>query len=361
LPIIPENYRNQCIPTKIIPRKKSVLCPRMAQSPTKILIIRLSSIGDIVLTSPIVRALHRSYPAAELHFLTKKAFAGLVQHDPRIAQVHAFAGDLGATIAALKAERFDLVVDLHRNIRSRLIKLRLGVRAVTYSKDRWSVLLRTKLGLGKLPRVHTVERYARALRPLGCALDDAGLEFFLPAEARTMAADIAARNFAEAPVAVVLGGNYATKRWPRAYFVELLNRLAQPVLLLGGKPEAEDAAWIAQRLSVPCYNAVAQYDLLLSAALLERCRFVITHDTGLMHIATALGCKIFSIWGNTVPELGFAPYKATLSVVIENKAVECRPCTKLGYEKCPKGHFKCMLDLKPTQVLDAIEAHADEI
>jgi ADP-heptose:LPS heptosyltransferase len=357
LPIIPENYRKQSILDKIIPHKKSVLWGRMAQQPHKILIIRLSSIGDIVLTSPIVRALHRCYPAAQLHFLTKKAFASLVQHDPRITQVHLFEGDLGATIAALKAEGFDLVVDLHRNIRSRLIKLRLGVRAVTYSKDRWPVLIHTKLGIGKLPSVHTVERYARALRPLGCALDDLGLEFFLPAEARSVAADIAARNFSHPPIAVVLGGNYFTKRWPRAYFVDLLNQLGEPVMLLGGKPEADDAAWIQEHLKVDCFNAVAQYDLILSAALLEHSRYVITHDTGLMHIATALGCKIFSIWGNTVPELGFAPYKAQQSVIIQNTAVSCRPCTKLGYGKCPQGHFKCMLELRPEQVLREIKTH----
>lgn len=329
----------------------------MAAAPQKILIIRLSSIGDIVLTSPIVRALHRCYPTAALHFLTKKAFAALVQHDPRIDKVHLFEGDLNATVAALRTEGFDLVVDLHRNIRSRLVKLRLGVRAVTYSKDRWAVLLHTRLGLGKLPRVHTVERYARALQPLGCVIDDAGLEFFLPDAARAMAAEVVGRNFATPPIAVVLGGNYFTKRWPRTYFVELLNGLGQPVLLLGGQAEVEDAAWIQAQLQVACLNAVAQYDLLLSAALLERSQYVITHDTGLMHIATALDCKIFSLWGNTVPELGFAPYKASHSVIIENKDVDCRPCTKLGYGKCPKGHFKCMMDLSPAQVRGEIQSH----
>jgi ADP-heptose:LPS heptosyltransferase len=341
----------------MIGHKFSVLWARMGKVPQKILIIRLSSIGDIVLTSPIVRALRRCYPAAELHFLTKKAFVSLVQYDPRLAKVHAFEGDLNQTIAALKLERFDWVVDLHRNIRSRLIKLRLGIRAVTYSKDRWPILLYTKLGFGKLPVVHTVERYARALKPLGCALDEEGLEFFLPAEAREMAGQIAAHNFVKPPIAVVLGGNYATKRWPKEYFVELLNGLDEPVMLLGGKSELDDAQWIADRLTGFVFNAVAQYDLLLSAALMERSQFVLTHDTGLMHIATALGCKIFSIWGNTVPELGFSPYKAKLSVIIENKSIDCRPCTKLGYDQCPKGHFKCMRELLPAQVHHSLQSH----
>ena len=179
----------------------------MERKPKKILVIRLSSIGDIVLTSPVIRALHTCFPGAQIHFLTKKAFAGLVQHHPHIDKVHLYTGDLSATIRELKAEGFDQVVDLHRNIRSRRIKLQLGVAATTYSKDRWPVLLQTKLGLG-------------------CQLDDKGLDFYLPDEARILAKDIVGRYFSEKPVAVVLGGNYFTKRWPKEYFVELLNGLA---------------------------------------------------------------------------------------------------------------------------------------
>ncbi|HEX2898747.1 MAG TPA: glycosyltransferase family 9 protein [Bacteroidia bacterium] len=326
----------------------------MARKLKKILVIRLSSIGDIVLTSPIIRSLHQCFPEAAIHFLTKKAFGSLLQHHPQIAKVHLYDGDLGATIRELKAEGFDQVVDLHRNLRSRRIKLQLGVAATTYSKDRWAVVLHTKFGIGKLPKVHTVERYARAIQPLGCRLDDRGLDFFLPDEARVLAQAIVGRHFSEKPIAVVLGGNYFTKRWPKEYFVDLLNGLSLPVLLLGGKSEAEDAQWITERLTVQVLNTVAQHDLLLSAALLEKSRFVITHDTGLMHIATALGLPIYSIWGNTVPELGFAPYKATQSVIIENKGLDCRPCTKLGYGKCPKGHFNCMMQLHPAQVLEQI-------
>lgn len=328
----------------------------MAARPHKVLIIRLSSIGDIVLTSPIVRSLRRCLPEAELHYLTKQAFVPLVAHDPRIARVHAFAGDLGATVEALRAEGFDWILDLHRSIRSRIVRLRLGLPGSTYSKDRWPVLLHTKLGLGSLPQVHTVERYARALEPLGCGLDDGGLEFFIPDDMRRLGAERMRDAFPAPPVAVVLGGNYATKRWPREYFVELLNGLRAPVLLVGGKAEAEDAAWIKARLEVPCMDAVARYGLLETAALLPHARLVLTHDTGYMHIATALGCKVFSLWGNTVPELGFAPYKALHSVIIERKDVSCRPCTKLGYDSCPKGHFRCMRDLSPSEVLQAVLA-----
>jgi ADP-heptose:LPS heptosyltransferase len=292
----------------------------MAQLPPKILIIRLSSIGDIVLTSPVLRSLRKCFPDAKIHFLTKKAYAPLLQYNPHINQLHLFEGDLNATIRELKAEGFTQVMDLHRNIRSRMIKLRLGVKASTYSKDRWAVWKYVRLRMGKLPGVHTVERYARAITPLGCELDPGGLEFFLPDEARMKAREVLDSKFQAQPIAVVLGGKYFTKRWPREYFVELLNALGQPVVLLGDKAEVEDAAWITARLQCPAYNAAAQLDLLTGAAVMERCRFVITHDTGLMHIAVALGLKVFSIWGNTVPELGFAPYKVQEAVIIENNA-----------------------------------------
>ncbi len=327
----------------------------MRSNPRKILIIRLSSIGDVILTSPIVRSLHACYPAAELHFITKAAYAPLLEEHPLLAKVHRFEGDMNATIAALRAENFDFILDLHRNIRSRIIKSRLRLPSGTYSKDRWPVLLHTRYKIGKLPQVHTVERYARALKPLNCELDRGPLELHLPVEADEMAAKVLNRYFKAAPVGVVLGGKYATKRWPIAYFVELLNALNRPVLLLGGPEDQEDAAVLKAQLKVDHLDAVGQYNLVLSAALVRKCAYLITHDTGLMHIGAAFGVPLFTLWGNTVPELGFYPWKAE-AVNLQVDGLGCRPCTKLGYDECPKGHFKCMMDLKPGMVLDAIRA-----
>lgn len=321
----------------------------------KILIIRLSSIGDVILTSPIVRSLKRCYPDAELHFITKAAYASLLDENPLLEKVHRFEGDMNATIAELKAEGFDFILDLHRNLRSRIIKTRLRLPASTYSKDRWSVLLHTKFKMGQLPNIHTVERYGRALKSLDCELDGEPSDVYLPPEAHSLADQIRNQHFSQPPVGVVLGGTFATKRWPAAYFIELLNKLGQPVLLLGGPAEKEDAAQIKAGLKVHHLDAVGQYDLVLSAALVKQCRYLITHDTGLMHIGAAFAVPLFVLWGNTVPELGFYPWQAE-AVNLQVEGLKCRPCTKLGHDKCPKGHFKCMLDLKPEQVLDAIEA-----
>ena len=332
----------------------------MAVAYKKILIIRLSSIGDVVLTTPVIRALGNCFPDAELHFLTKVAYAGLLEYHPILAKVHRFKGDLEEMISSLEAEGFDLVVDLHRNIRSALIKMRLGVKATTYSKDRLRVLLHSKWKLGKLPDVHTLDRYERALKPIGCRLDGEGLDLYLPEESYRTAKEITNHYFKEPPVGVVLGGKYATKRWPSSYFVELLNDLKLPVMLLGGPEDQTAAKEVADRLHVNHLNAAGQYNLVLSAALVNQCQFVITHDTGLMHIASAFQKKIFTLWGNTVPELGFAPYGVTNAEAIEVHDLSCRPCTKLGYDECPKGHFKCMLGLKPKVVLEQIQTWLQE-
>jgi len=327
----------------------------MKTPPGKILIIRLSSIGDVVLTSPIIRSLHTLYPDAQLHFLTKGGVAPLLDGHPLLAQVHRFTGDMNATVAELKEEKFDYIVDLHRNIRSAILKIRLRVSAASYTKDRWPVWFYTRYKIGQLPDRHTVERYAHALRklkPLGSEL--APLELHLPPEAHALAAQIRGRYFQEDPIGVVLGGKYATKRWPNAYFVELLNQLKRPVLLLGGPEDKEAAEEIKSQLTIHHFDAVGQYDLVLSAALVKECAYLITHDTGLMHIGAAFQKTLFVLWGNTVPELGFSAWK-TEAYNLEVPGLKCRPCTKLGHEECPKGHFKCMLELKPATVLAEIE------
>ncbi len=153
---------------------------------------------------------------------------------------------------------------------------------------------------------------------------------------------------------VVLGGKFATKKWPTAYFIQLLNDLQRPVILLGGPDEAAEASEISQALTIPHHNAVGKVDLLQSAALMAASTFVITHDTGLMHIAVALKLPTVSIWGSTVPELGFAPYRSPNALIVQHPGLSCRPCSKLGHAKCPKGHFKCMNELTPEMVLKAI-------
>ena len=343
----------------------------------KILVLRFSSIGDIVLTTPVVRALAQQVPGAEVHFATKPGYRSLLEPNPYIAKVHCLTGGLGELVEALKAERFDYIIDLHNNLRTRLIKLRLGVKSSSFDKLNWQKWLLVNFKIDKLPRVHIVQRYLTAAAPLGVKDDGQGLDYFIPTGQEVDLATLPA-GFQRGYVAVAIGAQHATKRLPVEKLIELCARLApRPIVLLGG-PEDESIAHIIEQAFAsnvaqsqptraipdsPYYfpvqatsgpaapplivNGCGRYSLHQSASLLRQATFVVSHDTGLMHIAAAFGKEIFSVWGNTVPEFGMYPYRTEFKV-LEVPGLSCRPCSKIGFDKCPQGHFKCMRE----QLLD---------
>ena len=318
----------------------------------KILVLRFSSIGDIVLTTPVVRALARQVPGAEVHFATKPAYRGLLEANPYVARVHLLGGSLRELVQQLKAEKFDYVVDLHHNLRTLLITRQLGVKSSSFDKLNWQKWLLVNTKIDRLPRVHIVQRYLAAAAPLGVHDDGQGLDYFIPADQEIDLATLPA-PFATGYVAVAIGAQHATKRLPLEKLVELCQRLApRPVILLGGPEDAPVAQAIMAAVSqekspssqVPKFlieNGCGRYSLHQSASLLRQAELVVSHDTGLMHMAAAFGRPIVSIWGNTVPEFGMYPFR-TAYKVLEVKGLSCRPCSKIGFDKCPQGHFKCM-------------------
>lgn len=199
------------------------------------------------------------------------------------------------------------------------------------------------------PLPHIVERYGAVMSAVGAELDDKGLDIFYPAMLDPWARS-ALQTMDSIPLAVVLGATYRTKRWPTAYFLETLNQLNRPVVLLGGKDAVAERDELIKGLTVPVFDAVDRFSLLEATALLNQCDEVLTHDTGFMHIAAALGKKVYSIWGNTVPTFGMTPYK-TESVIFEHNDLDCRPCSKIGFDECPKGHFRCMKEITPERVV----------
>lgn len=314
----------------------------------------MSSIGDIVLTSPVVRSLRKHLPEAEIHFLTRDEYRVLVEHDPAIDRVHVLLGSMSDTIAELKKEKFDLVFDLHKNLRSMRIKNELGVQAFSFPKLNIRKYFFTRFKINRMPDVHIVERYAAALEEIGGSLDDEGLALHMPRDVEDSGASMLRENLGDNAIAVVLGAKFGTKRYPVEYYADLLNKLGKPVLLMGGPNEKEDAKKVEKGLEIPCWNIVGELGLLESAACMKACSCVFTNDTGFMHIAAAFKMKVYSVWGNTVPAFGMYPYK-TESLVIEVENLSCRPCSKIGYDKCPKGHFKCMKELTPAVVLQRIK------
>ncbi|GAA4447707.1 glycosyltransferase family 9 protein [Nibrella saemangeumensis] len=317
----------------------------MRTSSTRFLILRFSSIGDIVLTTPVIRCLKQQYPGAEVHFCTKETYRSIVADNPYIDKQFYLGKSLNELIGQLRAEKYDYIIDLHNNLRTRLIKLSLlGVKACTFEKLNWEKWLYVQLKINTLPNVHIVDRYMATVQPLGVRNDGKGLDYFIPYK-DIVEQDWLPRTHQPGYVAYAIGGQHNTKKLPLPRMIELCRKINYPVVLLGGKEDAENGDAIERALgSQRIYNACGKYNLNQSASLLQQSKVVFSHDTGLMHIAAALKKKIYSLWGNTTPLFGMYPYK-TSYVILENNALSCRPCSKLGYAECPLKHFKCMNEL----------------
>lgn len=329
------------------------------KAPQKVLIIRFSSIGDIVLTTPVIRAVKSQKPDIELHYCTKPGFAAIVEHNPYVDKVHVLDGSLVDLIKKLRAEKFDFIVDLHHNLRTRLIKTALlGVRSAAFDKLNWQKWLLVKFKINKLPNVHIVDRYMAAVKPLGIEKDQLGLDYFIPSKDE-VEPEWLPTTHQKGYVAYVIGAQHHTKKLPLKRMIELCDRINKPIILIGGKEDAAKGDEIVQFFerstqSEPyeekllelnkkslIYNACGKFNLNQSASLVKQAQLVFSHDTGLMHIAAAFNKTIYSIWGNTIPSFGMYPYK-TKFTVLENNKLSCRPCSKIGYQACPKGHFDCM-------------------
>jgi ADP-heptose:LPS heptosyltransferase len=321
----------------------------------KILVIRFSSIGDIVLTTPVVRVLAKQLPKAEIHYCTKKSFASIVQNNPYVNKVHILDGKLNDLISDLKKENFDYVIDLHNNLRSFIIKTRLGVESSSFKKENFLKWLLVKFKYKPSAISHVTERYLATTSKLGIVDDGEGLDYFIP-EKDIVNIDTLPPIFQQGFLTYAIGGQHGTKQMPVHKMIEFCSQVTRPIILLGGKEDFDNAEKIIASCEnkVLIYNACGKYNLNQSASLLQQARQVITHDTGLMHIASALRKNIISIWGNTVPALGFTPYKVPFTAIEANN-VSCRPCSKLGYAKCPKGHFDCMEKIDVKDILLAIK------
>ncbi len=322
----------------------------------KFLIIRFSSIGDIVLTTPVVRCLKKQVVTAEVHYLTKPSFRSIVETNPYIDKVHYLQDDFDAMISSLQAEDFDYVIDLHHNLRTLKVKRALGKKSFSFNKLNIEKWLLTNFKVNKLPDVHIVDRYLATLQTFGIRNDGAGLDYFIPEEDKVKESDIPASHHA-GYISVVIGAALNTKKYPLEKLKAFCASLQHPIILLGGKEDAANGEAIAESDKVKIYNACGKFTLHESADLVRRAKLIVTNDTGLMHIAAAFNKPIISLWGNTVPEFGMYPYMPGRDQrydIMEVKGLSCRPCSKIGYNKCPKGHFKCMQLIKPEDVLEKV-------
>ncbi len=319
----------------------------MKKDKLKVLIIRFSSIGDIVLTTPVIRCIRQQVEQVEVHYLTKKAFEPVLAGNPYIDKLHFLDDSLSATIDNLKLENFNHIIDLHHNLRTLIIKRKLGKPSSSFNKLNWQKFLLVNFRINTLPEEHIVDRYLKAVELLGVKNDGAGLDYFLIGNYElTLLLPPSHQQY----IALVIGAQHATKRLPLVRLIELCRLIKQPVVLLGGPDDMERGETISAASGDNIFNGCGKFKLDQSAFLIKMAKLVITHDTGLMHIAAAFNKPIHSIWGNTVPEFGMYPYLTKESRIHEVEGLPCRPCSKIGYDKCPRGHFRCMNNINLTAI-----------
>jgi len=303
----------------------------------KVLIIRFSSIGDVVLTTPIIRAIAEQTDF-EVHFLTKARFASVLHHNPHIAKVYTIEDKLGEVLTYLKKEQYSYLIDLHKNLRSFRLRMALGVPAYHFPKNNIEKWLLVNFKVNKLPESHIVDRYFQAATPLKVKKDGKGLDYFLGPEDQV---DIPTHIQEKGYLVFVLGAAHFTKQIPLTLFQKVIPKLNQPILLVGGPDQQKMGTNLAESFPEKVKNYAGELTLGQSAFLLSKAKVVLTPDTGMMHITAAFQRPTVVIWGNTVPSLGMYPYR-THHKNMEVENLTCRPCDKIGKKQCPKGHFNCM-------------------
>lgn len=320
----------------------------------KLLVIRFSSIGDIVLTSPIIRCIKQQMPEAEIHFLTKKKYQEVLIHNPHINKVFCIEKRIREVIPELRKENYNFIIDLHKNIRSRGVILKLFKPSSTFCKLNFRKWLFVRFKINMLPAIHIVDRYFKAVRKLNVHNDHKGLDYFHSASDQVDLSTLPSTH-QKGYIAISVGSVHATKQLPTKKLITLCKKINKPIVLLGGKEDFERGEMIKHSVGDNIFNACGKYTINQSASLIEQTSHVITNDTGLMHIAAAYKKTIISVWGNTVPAFGMYPYlpkgMENKSRIIEINKLSCRPCSKLGFKECPKKHFNCMMLIQEDEIV----------
>ena len=325
----------------------------------KILVIRFSSIGDIVLTTPVIRCLKNQISDAEIHVLTKKKFSGLYKTNPYINKVYEYDDSLKKNIEELKLENYDYIVDLQKNKRSLRVTRALHRQHNSFPKLNFKKFLLTTFKINLMPDIHIVDRYFKAVEKLGVKNDYQGLDFFISEKNNYPLSELP-EDFQNGYHAFVIGGTYKTKILPAVKVIEVIKKLNEPVILLGGPDDVERANEIISAVSCQllAISLVGKINLEQSASIVKNAKSVLTNDTGLMHIAAAFHKNVVSVWGNTVPELGMYPYlpnEKEKCHIVECKDIKCRPCSKLGFKECPRRHFKCMMEIDCDAIVERLQ------
>ncbi|HVE61577.1 MAG TPA: glycosyltransferase family 9 protein [Chitinophagaceae bacterium] len=325
----------------------------------KFLIIRFSSIGDIVLTTPVVRCLKIQLQDAEIHYLVKPEYKTVIENNPYIDKIHLLQNDWDVMIQELQTEQFNYIIDLHHNLRSLRVKKALNIPAFSFNKLNIEKYIFVKLKWNVMPDLHIIDRYMRTVEPFGVHNDGMGLDYFISPNDVVQQKDIPTSHQL-GYIAIVIGASFYTKKLPVYKLQELCTQIKHPIILLGGKDERIEGDEISRIDPIKIYSACGKFNLSESVDLVRQSKLVITHDTGLMHVAAALKKPIIAIWGSTTPSFGMVPYFGKNYLVKHSNPYDsvqvhklwCRPCTKIGRNSCPQGHFKCMKNISIKEIAE---------
>lgn len=324
----------------------------------KFLVIRFSSIGDIVLATPVVRGLKQQVNDSQIHFLTKPAYVSILEENPHIHKIHPLSETQNETVNELKQENFDYVIDLQNNLRSLDIKRALKRMYFTVNKLNVKKWLLVNFRLNLLPDKHIVERYLETTRLFDVQDDGSGLDYFIPAQ-EVVKPDQLPGTHQHGYIALVIGAKHETKKMPLPKLTALCAGLEHPVILIGGPEDKVTGQQLVASLpgNPPLLNGCGSWSINQSASVIQQASCVITHDTGMMHIASAFRRPVLTIWGNTVPDFGmYAHRPGPGSANFEVEGLGCRPCSKLGKTACPRKHFRCMKDQDTGRIAESANA-----
>ncbi len=315
-----------------------------------VLIIRLSSLGDILLSTPLIRTIKNKYPKISIDMMVKEQYIDVILHNPYLRNKFLFNSEKKEElIREIQSKEYNLIIDLQNNFYSK--KISSGLKGIQVKFDKKSVrkflLVQTKINLLKNAKQLPV-RYAQILENFD--LDDNGLDLFTTSNHSNLL------NKDEKYIGICPGGRHFTKMWPKEYYINLCRKLIKDccqVVLFGGKSDRKICAEI--KSEVPeVINLQNNDDVLQTAADMKMCKAIYCNDSGLMHAACAANVPVIVFFGSTVEEFGFTPYK-NKNVILENTSLFCRPCSHVGRKNCPKKHFKCMLDVTPQTAFDTLE------
>ncbi|OQX94883.1 hypothetical protein B6I21_08325 [candidate division KSB1 bacterium 4572_119] len=325
--------------------------------------------GDVILTSPAIRLIRKRFPGCTIDFVVKKQFSSLLSTHPFINSLLIFdknknGNPLKQLKRQIKRNNYDIIFDLHKNLRSYYLSTNSGAQQIFRYKKfvlRRLLLVKFKINLFKQP-IPIYQRYLIALSHLGIIDDNQGLDLYLDENIKNNISSFYA-DFFKSPgqqiLGVAPGASFPTKRWTSAGFEQVINHFLEQknllIILFGNSEDRELIKSLNIKVSPNILNVAGSMSIAETAALMNHCNVVLTNDTGLMHMAAALKKKIVAIFGSTTRELGFFPVSGD-SIVIENKNVRCRPCSHVGRKNCPKEHFKCMKEIQPAEIIKAISS-----